>query len=679
MIAARRVLLWIVGIVVALLVIAVLFIALFDWNRARPWIDGKVSAAIGRPFAINGDLSAHWARNPDANGVSAWIPWPRFTARDVSIANPDWAKAKQFATLEQIQFSLSPLALLGRTIDMPTLKLTQPNADLERDKAGHANWNFTFGKPSGNWNLELGDVVFDRGNVTVDDRVLDLHLDIAVSQLGKLIPVGQILSDKGADDAPPPHSDHAYHFGWVAHGTWHSATAKGSGKLGGVLAIRNASMPFPLQADLHLRDLHIGVEGTLTDPAHLAALNLRLKMSGANLANLYPLTGVVLPDTPPFSTDGHLTGNLHKGGSVFNYRHFNGKVGASDLHGSIMFTTAPPRSKLSGTLTSNELRFSDLAPLIGAGGSKKSDVSVQQPANKLLPAAPFLTDRWKAMDADVRFTAKRIVRKADLPINNLSTHLVMDDGVLTLDPLQFGIAGGDLNADIRLDGRAQPMQGRMKMSLRRAKLQKLFPTVDLMKTSLGEINGDAALSGTGNSVAALLGSSDGQVKLLMDNGSVSKLLLEEAGLNIGNIIVAKLFGDEPVKINCAAADFTAKDGLWQPTVFLFDTETMTIKVDGTVNLGTEQLDLTLHPHSKGLRVLSLRSPLYVRGTFKHPDAGVEKGPLLARAAGAAVLGAVAAPLAALATMIAPSHEDDNRCAPLIAQMQKPAQAPPPGK
>ena len=32
-----------------------------------------------------------------------------------------------------------------------------------------------------------------------------------------------------------------------------------------------------------------------------------------------------------------------------------------------------------------------------------------------------------------------------------------------------------------------------------------------------------------------------------------------------------------------------------------------------------------------MRVLTLRSPLYVKGTFKHPDAGVKAGPLIARA------------------------------------------------
>jgi len=53
----RKILAWVIGIFVLLIVAIILFIAFFDWNRLKPTINEKVSEAIGRPFAINGDLS----------------------------------------------------------------------------------------------------------------------------------------------------------------------------------------------------------------------------------------------------------------------------------------------------------------------------------------------------------------------------------------------------------------------------------------------------------------------------------------------------------------------------------------------------------------------------------------------------------------------------------------------
>ncbi|HSX71356.1 MAG TPA: AsmA family protein, partial [Pseudomonas sp.] len=203
------------------------------------------------------------------------------------------------------------------------------------------------------------------------------------------------------------------------------------------------------------------------------------------------------------------------------------------------------------------------------------------------------------------------------------------------------------------------------------KLKQLFPTFEPMQTSLGALNGDASLSGTGNSVAALLGSANGELKMLINDGAVSRSLLEIAGLNVGNYLVGKLFGDDEVTINCAAADLGIKQGLMSTRLFVIDTENAVIKVDGSANFAREQLDFEIVPAAKGLRIFSLRSPLYVRGTFKEPNAGVQATPLALRGVGLLALGVAVAPAAGLLALVAPSEgEEPSQCAPLLQQMQK---------
>ena len=142
-----------------------------------------------------------------------------------------------------------------------------------------------------------------------------------------------------------------YVFGWKVSGKYKDQPVKGEGKVGGMLAMQDASQPFPVQADLSVGGTRAAVVGTLRDPASLAALDLRLKLSGGSMAQLYPLTGVTLPDTPPYSTDGHLVARLRRqGGAVFDYKDFNGKVGNSDLHGDVSFALGAPRPKLTGKL-----------------------------------------------------------------------------------------------------------------------------------------------------------------------------------------------------------------------------------------------------------------------------------------------------------------------------------------
>ncbi|MGN6667261.1 MAG: AsmA family protein, partial [Trinickia sp.] len=52
---AGKILAWIVVVVLVICAALAIFVVTFNWNRARPWVDDKVSQAIGRPFAINGD------------------------------------------------------------------------------------------------------------------------------------------------------------------------------------------------------------------------------------------------------------------------------------------------------------------------------------------------------------------------------------------------------------------------------------------------------------------------------------------------------------------------------------------------------------------------------------------------------------------------------------------------
>jgi uncharacterized protein involved in outer membrane biogenesis len=426
------------------------------------------------------------------------------------------------------------------------------------------------------------------------------------------------------------------------------------------------------------------LEGTVTRPAKLAALDLKLKLAGASMARLYEATGVLLPETPAYSTQGRLIGTLDQNSSRWTYDKFTGKVGNSDIAGHLEFQTGKPRGLLSGDVVSRVLNFKDLGPIIGADSNASKaarGVAPVQPAGKVLPVEPFRTERWKTVDADVKFAADRIVREKQLPISKLSTHLVMKAGVLTLNPLNFTMAGGNMVSNIKLDGSGREgkdaIKANAKVSARHLQIKQLFPTIEKMQASVGEINGDAQLSATGNSVATLLAASNGELKTLINQGTVSKLLLEEMGLNIGNIVLTKLFGDKPVKLNCMATDFGVTNGVMQTRVFVVDTDEAVITAEGTVNLATEEVNLILHPETKALRIFSLRAPLHVRGTFSNPSVGVDKGVIALKAGGAAALAAVAAPVVALLPLINAGPGQDAGCGQLLAAARVKPVAPPP--
>ncbi|RQT73930.1 AsmA family protein [Burkholderia cepacia] len=730
---------WIVGIVAVLIAAAGVFLFAFDWNRAKPWVNEQVSAALGRPFAINGDLKVGWRRPDGETGWRAWVPWPSFSATQLEIGNPDWAKTPKFVTLDAAHFDLAILPLLAHEIVIPSIDVVNPAVDLERLADGRNTWTFQFKQSSqpSPWKVRLDSFGFAKGTVTYRDAITKADLTVAIDTLGQPIPIGDVLKEQeqtsraasaqrvgkrgaaqlsakasaeaasGAEAssaasapgasaasrvasassassastvaaasgasgaaAPAKPSGPTYAFGLKVDGRYKNVPISGTGKLGGVLAIQDASRPFPLQADVKAGDTRLAIVGTLTDPMHLAAIDLRLWLQGTSMSHLYQLTGITLPDTPPYATEGRLIGNFKRRASTFRYENFNGRVGGSDLGGTLVYEQREPRPKLSGELVSNLLQFSDLAPVIGAdtaaSKARRGDTT-RQPPDRVLPVETFRTDRWRALDADVKFTGRKLIKSSNLPITNLYTHIVMQDGVLSLEPLQFGVAGGTLATTAHLDGSGTPLKGRFTVAARHLKLKQLFPTQKVMQSALGEINGDASLSATGNSPAALAATSTGEVKALVTDGRISRLLMEAAGLNVANVVYEKLFGNNDVKINCAAIDFVATNGMLDPKVFALDTDDALINVDGPISLRDETLDLKIHPHTKGFRIFSLRSPLYAKGTFKNPKVGVDAGALALRAGAMVGLGLIN-PFAALIPLIAPSNNRDVPCSELFGQI-----------
>lgn len=679
----KKTLSWLAGIVALVIVGIVIFVITFDWNRLKPTINQKVSTELNRPFAIRGNLGVDWSRPADETGWRSWVPWPHVHAEDIVLGNPADIPAVSMVSLERVDASLSPLALLGKQIYIPRIKLKQPDASLRRLANGKNNWTFELANSSNEdqpkdqksaWSFKIDDIVFDQGKIAYDDAMIGAKFKATIDPLGKPLPFSEVVGDSSSAKKVANKKAPDYVFGWKVDGTYNDESLSGSGKIGGMLALRDPDGLFPLQADVRSGKTRVAVAGTLSDPLNLGALDLRLQFSGQSLSQLHKLTGIVLPDTPPYSTDGHLSAELKRAkGAIYRYQNFNGKIGDSDIHGSLTYQMSKPRPSLSGELVSKQLRFTDLAPLIGADSNQEKasrGEKATQPSDKVLPRDKFDTKQWSTMDADVKFTAKRIEHGESLPLSDLYTHLSLNNGTLLMDPLRFGVAGGNLNSTIRLEGKRTPMRGAADLHARGFQLQKLLPNVESMRRSLGQLNGDAKISGTGNSVADLLGTSNGDVRLLINDGVISRNLMEIAGLNVGNYLVGKLFGDDEVKINCAAADIGIKNGLATTRLFVFDTENAVINISGNVNLATERMDLSIDPESKGMRVLTLRSPLYVKGTFKHPDAGVKAGPLIARGVAAVALGTVVAPAAALLALISPSEVDSNQCGGMLKGMKK---------
>jgi uncharacterized protein involved in outer membrane biogenesis len=676
---ARRHPLWVkvlAGLAV-LLVLLVLLVVFFPWDTLRGPLNRYVSERTGRHFEITRKLDVKVGRVT------------RILADGIEFANPDWASDPQLVKAEGAEVDIELLPLFRRHIVLPKVVLRRPQLGLQMDADGRRSW--ALGRDSGDpANIpDIGALVVDQGSVhfIVAAHGADIHTDFAIDGPLTLPPTRGAAAAASGASAPAAAATSAtagaqMPLSFNAKGTWQKEPFTAKGRTGNVLYLSGPlQSPFPLEIEATAGATRLRARGEVASLATLDGADAVFDLQGKNLADLYKLVGVVLPATPQYAVHGQLSNH----GQVWQMRNMKGKLGNSDVGGDLSFDRARQVPHLAGKLNSNELDFDDLAPVVGLPEQPRSTAAAQQvavaqppaegkkkakvpkdPNHKVLPHTPLDLQRLKAMNAEVAFSAAHIKNAGKMPIDRAAMQVRLENGVLQLDQMNLGIAGGTVTGRLHIDSHSDPAVADVHLNGKSLELNKLFHDVELTKTSFGKLSADIDLSGRGNSAAQMLGGASGNVSMLMGKGQISNLLLEVGGLDGAEIIKFLLRGDVNVPVRCAATAFDVKQGLMTSRALVLDTTDTVVYGDGTINLASEAIDLYFRPYPKDKSFLTLRSPLKVTGTLGAPNAGPDKGALAGRAAAALALGVIN-PLLALAATIETGPGQDANCGGILRQ------------
>jgi AsmA family protein len=605
----------------ALLAAIALLITVFDWNWFKRPVEWMVRANTGRAFHIDGDLRVDLGRTVMVR------------ADGLRLANADWAEQEPWmARAQRLELAIRAWPLLRGRLQMPVVRLQQPVVLLQAapgDEGG--NWEFGRRSQGGDRRWRLEQLWVDGGKlrfVDTDDDT-DIALDIASREPRR-------------EHAAPP-------VGVDGGGTWRGSRFTLEGAAESPLALAQTDQPYRISLQGSAGATHAVVRGSLTNPFQFRNFDLQLALRGEDLEDLYPLLGLALPPTAAYEVEGH----LRRDGDIWRYTEFEGTVGNSDLSGNVRVDVSARRPHFHARLQSRRLDIDDLSGFVGAPPDEPDSAP-----DRLLPDTPYNLAKLRAMDADVHWKAAR-VDAPPLPMDDMDAHLLLDDGLLRLEPLNFGIASGDIRSTIRMDARGERIETTAVASVRGIDLARLMPDSSLAEQAVGRIGGEIDVRGQGNSIAAILGSASGDVAIGMGRGEISNLVMELAGIDIAEALRFLLTGDRLVPIRCAFADFDVEDGLMTSRALAFDTTDTIIVGEGSISLRDETLDLLLRPRPKDRSILALRSPLRVSGSFVSPSFRPDFKALGLRGAVALTLASITPPAALLATIETGPGEDSG--------------------
>ena len=629
-------------ILVAIAAVVAITIALFDWNWLRGPFAAYMSAKLGRPVTIDGTF--HVALSTE----------PLITADSVTIGNPRWSTEPVMARAQRVAFRINLASIYNRPFVLPEVNLAQPRLLLEKSVDGHANWEFE-GQSElpliGRLNIEDGVVHYlNPGRVT----------DVTVN----------VQSSASAENGEMP-----VHF--TGSGRLRDNAFTIEGTAASLLLLEEQNRPYRLDMKARAGDTSVQFNGTVV-PTRLDTVDGTLALQGRDLSQLYPIIPVPFPWTPPY----RLTGKLKHDNKTWFYREFSGKVGDSDLAGNFSVDPSKQRPLVDADLVSERLNYKDLGGVIGLPpaneppsartAAQNKEAARREQTGRVLPSKPYDLERLRAVDAKLRLKGKRFMM-TDLPLDNVNSTLDLQDGVLKLQPLDFGVGGGHVTSTLVLDARDKVIKTNGDVTVRNVELKEILPAIKPPKGSAGKVGGRARFAATGNSIADMLATSNGEVALVSWGGDASELAIVLTNLDLARAAQLLLRGDQNSSIHCVVADFVAENGVMSPRTLIVDTEAERILGSGTVDFANERYDLRLNAQSKKASLIALRGPIVVDGTFKSPHVGPAVGPLAARIGTSVALGALAAP-AALLPLIDFGGAPDADCSALVQDAKDNVQA-----
>jgi AsmA family protein len=632
----RRGIVWLLPLGVALLTVVALII-IWGGDLLIPLVTSRASATLGRSVTI-----AHLHVVP---GRILQV-----TADDVTIGNPpDWT-GEPLVRLPHFTVQVDVWTYLRhQQLVVPLVVLDHPQLTAIQLGNGAANYRLQLASRADS-STKIGEVRIDDGEARV--RLAKLKADMTIG-----------LATRNQGDQAQLVGD--------AHGTYNARPITAHLVGGALLAVEDASRPWPIDLRLQNGATQVTLVGTVLNLMALQGVNLKLHFAGPDMSQLSELTGLPLPRTPNYQ----LTGQLDFANQRVQLRNFIARVGSSDLAGSIEVDPKVEPPDMTAELTSRRVDLADLGGFIGSEpgrlttpgqtASQRAEVARAEAQPKLIPDTPINVPKLRWANIHLHYRGQSIEGRS-VPLDNLDVRLDIKDGQVTLHPLSFGVGKGHIVTSAELTPRVDGTHARADIEFQRVDVSRLMAAIHTFQGA-GAISGFGTIDAVGNSLAQMLDNGHGAVRLAMVGGDLSALLVDLSGLEFGNALLAALGVPKRAQVECFITEAGLDRGEFR-LQSLLDTSEAIVTGTGGVNLRSEQLDLQLRTESKHFSIGSLPAPINIGGTLKKP--AIMPGGELALRGGAAIgLGFLFPPLAMLPTIQFGTGED-HRCDRLLARAKQ---------
>ena len=604
-----------------MIAILLLLPVFMDVQKYKPYIERRVSEAVGRPFTMGEKFKA------------SLFPWAGVSLSDLHLGNPPGFDEKDFVSVKsfEIRVKLLPLLLSKfKDIQIKHIVLNEPRIALIKQKDGKTTWEWKEkesaqsekneikpvedepGKEFSLKSLAVGDLSINNGFILWIDRLKKEKKEISDLNL-QLLDVSL---------------DRPVNLKFDALMDGHPVSANGSlGPVGEKPGI--GAVPFDISVNA-LRKLAIHLKGRVDNPAEDPEFDIAVDVSSFSLRKLLSETGQPIPAgmSDPEALNkvafkAHLKGNPQKiavSDGILNIDEskINFSVNAKDFsRPDVTFNVKLDRIDLNRYLPPKPSEKSDTNKKSGSSEptskkpvSEKTDYSSLRRLvlNGSIQAGKVKINKTVAQDINVKISAK--------------------NGVFHIKPLTMKLYNGDMSGNITLNVKKDTPQSNIKLKLNNIECEPLIKDVlekDILK---GTVKAGVALSVSGDDAEQIIKTLNGKGEFRITDGAVKGIDLVAM---VRNTDGAYGFAGQSNKSSETGfselyALFTITDGLLKTTDTRMVSTLIRVAVSGKANLPGEKLKFRIEPvvvttskaDKKKMKRSEVKVPVLVSGTFSSP-------------------------------------------------------------
>ncbi len=603
---------WIVGGLVLLAVVAIgVGIAMFDPEAQKPRIVEAVKQATGRDLAIKGRI-----------GLALSLR-PTLEVSDVTLSNPPGFSRPEMASIARLDLQLALLPLLSKRIEIDRLIVTKPDVRLETDAKGSPNWVFTppekpaaapsgpaagGGGKSGPMALVIRTLRLDDGNFSYRNGKTGERDTVAAKQ---------IEASLASIDAPL-HLTAAF----ALNGSDITLTAD-TGPLTRLTG-QTPGGPWPIKLAVTAAGAKIGIDGAIANPVAGGGADIAVT---ADIPDLAALGKVAKQDLPPLKSlvlSAKVTDDpkgLAQGLALHGLKLTSS---AGDIAGDLAVTFGPPRG-MTGVLKSEKLDLDALFPPAAVAATPAAKAGSAAPAPKsrwLIPDQPLPFGQMQTTNANLQLNLGTL-RFGGADYKAIEAHMLLKDGVLTLDPASADLPQGHLALTLTADAGKTAPPVHLTLRAPAIALAPLLAELGEPPYATGNLEVVADLHGAGESPHAIASSLDGLLGLAVAGGSIDIQRIGGAGARVLQAVNLQKSSSGASTLRCFALRLDFAHGVGTVRALAIGSALVNVDGSGTVNLGDETLALLLKSRAL-VAGAAVTVPVKVSGPIAAPQTKVDE-------------------------------------------------------